>query len=148
MVGGYRFRAVSAPPQAKVASDTEKHVHYNNLAVVKTLQFSSSATLCHTLQFKIQNNANIIKKYPTISYRVNNETKRGSWVWNFVRENLGPVAAMMIHYVQSHLLGIVDRGHVCLLRNPVGWQNDSTVGREWKPHQCGKNSTRVLPSLP
>jgi hypothetical protein len=39
-----------------------------------------------------------------ISYRVNNETKRGSWVWNFVRENLGPV----------------DRGHVCLLRNPVG----------------------------
>jgi hypothetical protein len=31
-----------------------------------------------------------------ISYRVNNVTKRGSWVWNFVRENLGPVAAMMI----------------------------------------------------
>jgi hypothetical protein len=57
-----------------------------------------------------------------ITHRVNNETKRGSWVWNFVRENLGPVAAMMIlvGHVQSHLLGSVDRGHVCLLRNPVG----------------------------
>jgi hypothetical protein len=56
-----------------------------------------------------------------ISFRVD-VTKRGSWVWNFVRENLGPVAAMMIlvGHVQSHLLGNVDRGHVCLLRNPVG----------------------------
>jgi hypothetical protein len=60
-----------------------------------------------------------------IRYRVNNETKLGSWVWNFVRENLGPVAAMMILvvHVQSHLLGNVDRGHVCLLRNPVGGGN-------------------------
>jgi hypothetical protein len=56
-----------------------------------------------------------------ISFRVD-VTKRGSWVWNFVRKNLGPVAAMMIlvGHVQSHLLGIVDRGHVCLLHNPVG----------------------------
>jgi hypothetical protein len=55
-----------------------------------------------------------------IMFRVN-ETKHDSWVLSFVRENLGPVAAMMIlvGHVQSHLLGIVDRGHVCLLRNPV-----------------------------
>jgi hypothetical protein len=27
---------------------------------------------------------------------------------------------ILVEHVQSHLIGIVDRGHVCLLRNPVG----------------------------
>jgi hypothetical protein len=70
-----------------------------------------------------------------ISHRVNNEIKRGSWVWNFVRENLGPVAAMMIlvGHVQSHCseLSIKVISAYCAI--PSGWQNDSTVGREWKP---------------
>lgn len=45
---------------------------------------------------------------------------RDSWVWNFVRENLGRVAAMMIlvQHIRENLDGIVLRSDVCLLRSP------------------------------
>jgi hypothetical protein len=95
----------------KLAFNPEQMVHFADFSAV-ALQ-PHVETLVKILWSRLQRH---------ISYRVNNATKRGSWVWNFVRENLGPVAAMMIlvGHVHSHLLGIVNQGHVCLLRNPVG----------------------------
>ena len=55
-----------------------------------------------------------------IRTRVEDESKQKSWVWNFARENLGRVAAMMIlmQHVIDSLMGVVSRNDVCLLRSP------------------------------
>jgi hypothetical protein len=99
--------------KCKLAFNPEQMVHFADHSAA-TLQ-SHVDTLVKILWSRLLRH---------INYRVH-ESKRGSWVWNFVKENLGPVAAMMIlvGHVQSHLLGIVNHSHVCLLRNPVGGGN-------------------------
>jgi hypothetical protein len=43
--------------------------------------------------------------------RVKDESKHKSWVWNFVRENLGRVAAVMIlmQHIHDNLCGVVPK---------------------------------------
>ena len=93
----------------KMAFNPEQMVHFESYS--STEMQPKVDVLVKILWSRLQNH---------IRSRVDDKSKHRSWVWNFVRENLGRVAAVMIlaRHVRDNLLGVVSKNNVCLLRSP------------------------------